>query len=232
MCIADFYRTFDKGPDYAAFHIVTMGAAVSERTAELFLSLEGKHSLVVVEHDPAVMMAADRMIDMGPGPGEKGGQIVFDGSTEALKGADTLTGAYLGGRKQVGMGFKRMVGINTPRLVLEGATEHNLKDVSIEIPLQRLVCITGVSGSGKSSLAFDTIYAEGQRRYVETFSPYARQFLERMDKPQVDAIRGIPPAIAIDQTNHRRRRHRDHLWQHTSPVGSSCCHCRPFQRKL
>jgi excinuclease ABC subunit A len=85
---------------------------------------------------------------MGPGPGEKGGQIVFDGSTEALRNANTLTGAYLGGRKQVGMGFKRMVAANTPRLVLEGVTEHNLKNIAVEIPLQRLVCITGVSGSG------------------------------------------------------------------------------------
>ena len=69
------------------------------------------------------------------------------------------------------------------------------------IPLNELVVVTGVSGSGKSSLVFDTLYAEGQRRYVETFSPYARQFLDRMDKPQVDRIDGIPPAIAIDQTN-------------------------------
>ena len=115
------------------------------------------NTLVVVEHDPAVMLAADRMIDMGPGPGEKGGQIVFDGSTDALKGADTMTGAYLGGRKQVGTGFKRMVAPNNPRLILEGVTEHNLQNVSVEIPLQRLVCVTGVSGSGKSTLIQDVL---------------------------------------------------------------------------
>src|SRR6201995_3322385 len=82
-----------------------------------------------------------------------------------------------------------------------GARQNNLKDLSLELPLNELIVVTGVSGSGKSSLVFDTLYAEGQRRYVETFSPYARQFLDRMDKPQVDRIEGIPPAIAIDQTN-------------------------------
>ncbi len=135
------------------------------------------NTLVVVEHDPAVMLAADRMIDMGPGPGERGGQIVFDGSTEALKSADTLTGAYLGGRKQVGMGFKRMVAANTPRLILEGVTEHNLKNIDIEIPLQRLVCITGVSGSGKSTLVQDVLAPALLRHFgkaTETPGAHAR----------------------------------------------------------
>ena len=84
---------------------------------------------------------------------------------------------------------------------IEGARQNNLKNLNLSLPLNELTVITGVSGSGKSSLAFDTVYAEGQRRYVETFSPYARQFLDRMDKPLADRIDGIPPAIAIDQTN-------------------------------
>ena len=86
-------------------------------------------------------------------------------------------------------------------IVIKGARQHNLKNLDLELPTNELIVVTGVSGSGKSTLAFDTIYAEGQRRYVETFSAYARQFLDRMDKPAVDSIEGIPPAIAIDQSN-------------------------------
>ena len=86
-------------------------------------------------------------------------------------------------------------------IVVRGARQNNLRNLDLDLPLNQLIVVTGVSGSGKSSLVFDTLYAEGQRRYVETFSPYARQFLDRMDKPQVDRIERIPPAIAIDQVN-------------------------------
>src|SRR6201996_7041593 len=89
----------------------------------------------------------------------------------------------------------------TDAIRIQGARQNNLKNLSLQLPLNELIVVTGVSGSGKSSLGFDTLYAEGQRRYVETFPPYARQFLDRMDKPQVEHIDGIPPAIAIDQTN-------------------------------
>src|ERR1700746_2911789 len=84
---------------------------------------------------------------------------------------------------------------------LRGVRHNNLKNFDLDLPLNQLIVITGLSGSGKSSLAFDPLFAEGQRRYIETFSPYARQFFDRMDKPQVDSIEGIPPAIAIEQRN-------------------------------
>ena len=90
------------------------------------------------------------------------------------------------------------------RLIVRGAREHNLRNVNIDLPRDRLIVFTGLSGSGKSSLAFDTIYAEGQRRYVESLSAYARQFLGQMDKPDVDFIEGLSPAISIDQKSASR----------------------------
>ena len=90
------------------------------------------------------------------------------------------------------------------RISVHGARMHNLKNISVEIPRHTLTVITGLSGSGKSSLAFDTIYAEGQRRYVETLSPYARQFLDQMERPDVDSIDGLSPAISIEQKTTNR----------------------------
>jgi excinuclease ABC subunit A len=121
----------------------------------------------------------------------------------------------------------------TPAIRLRGVRHNNLKNFDLDLPLHRLIVITGLSGSGKSSLAFDTLYAEGQRRYIETFSPYARQFFDRMDKPQVDSIEGIPPAIAIEQRNSVRTTrstvgtmteicdHMKALWPHLAQL-----HCR------
>ncbi|NLA28480.1 MAG: excinuclease ABC subunit A, partial [Propionibacterium sp.] len=90
------------------------------------------------------------------------------------------------------------------RLVISGAREHNLRNVSLDLPRDAMIVFTGLSGSGKSSLAFDTIFAEGQRRYVESLSAYARQFLGQMDKPRVDFIEGLSPAVAIDQKSTSR----------------------------
>jgi excinuclease ABC subunit A len=94
--------------------------------------------------------------------------------------------------------------VSIEKLVVRGAREHNLKDVSLELPRDALIVFTGLSGSGKSSLAFDTIFAEGQRRYVESLSAYARQFLGQMDKPDVDFIEGLSPAVSIDQKSTNR----------------------------
>src|SRR5579863_7661869 len=90
------------------------------------------------------------------------------------------------------------------RITVHGARQHNLKNIDVEIPRNAFTVITGLSGSGKSSLAFDTIYAEGQRRYVETLSPYARQFLDQMERPEVDSIDGLSPAISIEQKTTNR----------------------------
>ena len=164
------------------------------RIVEAMLRLrDAGNTLVVVEHDPAVMLAADRLIDMGPGPGERGGNIVFDGTPADIRDADTLTGAYLGGRKTVTMGIKRMVSAATPKLILQGARDHNLKSIDVEFPLHHLVCVTGVSGSGKSTLMQDVLYPA-----------LARHFGKATESPGAfDALHGadlLSDAVFVDQS--------------------------------
>jgi excinuclease ABC subunit A len=151
------------------------------------------NTLVVVEHDPQVMVAANRIMDFGPGPGERGGQIIFDGTPDELRNSNTLTGQYLSGRLRVEAPRPMPVADNTPRLLLEGVTANNLKNVSVSIPLGRLVCISGVSGSGKSTLIQDVLYPailKRQGRPTEAPGPYTNLL----------GVEQIADVILVDQT--------------------------------
>lgn len=177
------------------------------------------NTVLVIEHNLDVIKAADWLIDIGPEGGEKGGELVFVGTpedivncqashtghslrrhlaTEPIKADSSAKSKNKKNGKQHEAGFKTKP--QPPaKLRIEGAVEHNLKDVSLELEHNALTVFCGPSGSGKSSLAMDTIYAEGQRRYVESLSSYARQFVGQMPKPRVERIEGLAPAIAIEQ---------------------------------
>jgi excinuclease ABC subunit A len=176
-------------------------------------------SVIVVEHDLDVIRASDWVIDLGPGGGPYGGRIVAEGTPEDVARADTRTGAALRGKtlscrisegREVGdSGLPPYASSAPPRptipdaIIVSHAREHNLKDVSCRIPHGQICVVTGPSGSGKSSLAFDVVFAEGQRRFMETLTPYARQFLPTLPRPDVDAVWGVPPAIALEQRTAR-----------------------------
>ncbi|MHC4955478.1 MAG: excinuclease ABC subunit UvrA [Planctomycetota bacterium] len=167
------------------------------------------NTVLVVEHNLDVVKSADRILDLGPEGGSGGGELVATGTPEEVaKVARSHTGralkSVLKPRRQRAPTRRRKSASRARDLIVKGASLHNLKDVDVCIPADSLTVITGPSGSGKTSLAFDTIFAEGQRRYVESLSTYARRFLGRMDKPPVESIAGLGPAIAIDQRNRSR----------------------------
>ncbi len=167
------------------------------------------HSVVVIEHNLDVLKSADWILEVGPEAGARGGRIVAAGTPEQLAAADTATSPFLraalaaegrGAAAAEDPGAVVVPPVHAPgELVVTGAREHNLKNLSLAIAHRQLTVVTGVSGSGKSTLAFDIVFAEGQRRFMEAMSPYARQFVEQLPRPAVDRITGIPPTVAIEQ---------------------------------
>ena len=184
--------------------------------------VDAGHSVIVIEHNLDVIKCADWVIDLGPEAGDRGGQVVAAGTPEEVAKCKTShTGTFMrsvlpeskedrrwmmedGKRYQRAKGFLPSSILHSPSSIsINGAREHNLKNLSLQIPRDQFVVITGVSGSGKSTLAFDLLFNEGQRRFLDSMNVYARQFVEQMPRPDVDLITGIPPTVSIEQRTTR-----------------------------
>lgn len=174
--------------------------------------VERGNTVLVIEHNMDIVKTADWLIDLGPEGGAGGGEVIAQGTPEAIAKLDTPTANALKEhllmtpqerlklyRKEVKIG-KQSEPIQS--ITVSDAEQNNLKRITLEIPREKITICTGPSGSGKSSFAFETVYAEGQRRYIESLSPYARQFVEQMPKPKVGYVEGLSPAIAIEQKIH------------------------------
>ncbi len=173
--------------------------------------IDAGDSLLVIEHNLDVIRAADWLIDIGPEGGDGGGQLMAEGSPQQVMAAtDTHTAKALrdyeksfGKPPRVATKRKKAALKRQRAITIHNAREHNLKNIDLSIPRDRFTVISGVSGSGKSTVAFDIVFGEGQRRYLESLNAYARQFVQPSSRPDVDAIHGIPPAVAIEQRTSR-----------------------------
>jgi excinuclease ABC subunit A len=188
---------------------------VKRLLAVLHALVDRGHSVIVIEHNLDVLKSADWILEVGPEAGSGGGRIIAEGTPETIAKADTATSPFLRdalAKNQVATSASEwpLLAAEAPTpyhatppsgsfLRLEGARENNLKNISLSIAHRELTVVTGVSGSGKSTLAFDIIFAEGQRRFMESMSPYARQFVEQLPRPDIDRLTGIPPTVAIEQ---------------------------------
>lgn len=168
--------------------------------------VEEGHSVLIIEHHLDVIKCSDFCIDLGPEGGDQGGEIVAAGTPEEIaKCKNSYTGQFLKTALEVSSefifpavgGFSKFSA--DPAIRVIGAREHNLKNIDVRIPRDKMVVITGLSGSGKSTLAYDIVFAEGQRRYIESLSSYARQFMTQLSRPDIDWVEGIPPTVAIEQ---------------------------------
>lgn len=200
---------FDEPTTGLHFHDINYLLKVFEKL------VEKGNTLLVIEHNMDVVKTADWIIDIGPDGGNQGGEVIKEGTPEEVSRSLSPTGialkeilnhnhreklnAILKQKKSADIKDSRKV---IDKITVKSAQQHNLKYLDIEIPRGKTTICTGPSGSGKSSFAFDTIYAEGQRRYIESLSPYARQFVEQMPKPKVGQMDGLSPAIAIEQKAH------------------------------
>lgn len=189
-----------------------------EKLLKAFQELvENDNTVLVIEHNLDIIKSADWVIDLGPEGGEQGGFLVAEGPPEMIADSPgSHTGFYLKKRLSkedclkiptVPKGVSELSSDYGKMITVEGAREHNLKNISLTIPQKELVVLTGVSGSGKSTLAFDILFAEGQRRYLESLAPFVRQYIKVMERPDVDMVWGISPTVAIEQRiSHSGRR--------------------------
>jgi len=166
--------------------------------------VDGGHTVVVIEHNPEVIRGADHIIDLGPEAGVDGGCILAAGTPEDIAACqESHTGRFLLGHpddvESLKVAEPEFFSEDASAIQIVGARQHNLKNLTLSIPRNAMCVITGLSGSGKSSLAFDLLFAEGQRRFLDSMSPYARQFATQLERPDVDRVTGLPPAVAIEQ---------------------------------